>query len=905
MSYDALHKLVIESLPECDLEVSGACWTSPPSNDGGGLFLYSDDREACQGSWILLQGRFHGSVEVITSRTHKVKKRDLKTGGQKSSAANASKGICQHHVVLACTTAEEYSEEVPVWNWVVANITLMALGTSAPEIMLATVEAVLTLGQKPGELGPSCIVGSASYNFFAITAVCHLSLRPGQFKKIQQYRVFVTTAIWSVWSNVWMLLVYQVISPGEIEPWEAWLTLGQFPVLVLTAYIMDKQPWKSNQVSGTDGVRHINVASENKQALGPSLMQESPSSGRRRSVLHYRMLALRSMAGETKAVDMLRALETPHEVEMMFSSPNIGGSIAPSSHCKIGFGSLHYSVLEAQGAARVTVQRYDGDLSQPCRIQYCTKDGTAVSGLDYEPIAGVLYFKAGQTELELVIKIVDDDMSEPDVTFSVELQQIAGEATCIVQPLVQVTIVDDDDSGVLSFELPSLEAGMKDDYVDVPVIRRNGTDGQVSVEYSTRDGTAVAGQQYEDVVGNLDFASGQSKACIRVPLTHGAVTTCVFKLVLANPMGGAVLGRRTECRVIILPGSKLAPTTPVRQAVRGAGSETAQRATDSASQRTLQNMGAGSEEAFDLRLAWLQQLKEAVLPELDEGGNIWTEVLLHYVSITWKVVLAIIPPAKWWHGGPCFISAVALLIGVVALLKEFAELWGCAVGLSSLMTGLSLVAAGTSLPDTLASRMAAMHDDTADAAIGNITASNSVNVLLGLGLPWGTPYLVSSGPLGFSLIIFCSTCGAGLIAMAIRRRQGGELGAKTRLGQWMVALIVGTCSSWCLRACMTTTTSSPPCDTGEDVRACEAACLLLLPSFRTHQGAGGPSHSLHMYVAATTQAFCLRRNPCSPASHHVLDASCPPRAPCHRPILELLSSMATFADGQCVKLTCH
>jgi solute carrier family 8 (sodium/calcium exchanger) len=32
--------------------------------------------------------------------------------------------------------------------------------------------------------------------------------------------------------------------------------------------------------------------------------------------------------------------------------------------------------------------------------------------------------------------------------------------------------------------------------------------------------------------------------------------------------------------------------------------------------------------------------------------------------------------------------------------------------------------------------MAAIHDDTADAAIGNITASNSVNVFLGLGVPW-------------------------------------------------------------------------------------------------------------------------------------------------------------------------
>eukprot|EP00983_Pelagomonas_calceolata_P133879 1162009-Pelagomonas_calceolata.AAC.5 len=32
--------------------------------------------------------------------------------------------------------------------------------------------------------------------------------------------------------------------------------------------------------------------------------------------------------------------------------------------------------------------------------------------------------------------------------------------------------------------------------------------------------------------------------------------------------------------------------------------------------------------------------------------------------------------------------------------------------------------------------MAAIHDETADAAIGNITSSNSANVFLGLGLPW-------------------------------------------------------------------------------------------------------------------------------------------------------------------------
>ena len=31
---------------------------------------------------------------------------------------------------------------------------------------------------------------------------------------------------------------------------------------------------------------------------------------------------------------------------------------------------------------------------------------------------------------------------------------------------------------------------------------------------------------------------------------------------------------------------------------------------------------------------------------------------------------------------------------------------------------------------------AAMSDPTADAAVGNVTGSNAVNVFLGLGLPW-------------------------------------------------------------------------------------------------------------------------------------------------------------------------
>lgn len=38
------------------------------------------------------------------------------------------------------------NKEVDVWNATVANLTLMALGSSAPEIMLNVIETLMTLG---------------------------------------------------------------------------------------------------------------------------------------------------------------------------------------------------------------------------------------------------------------------------------------------------------------------------------------------------------------------------------------------------------------------------------------------------------------------------------------------------------------------------------------------------------------------------------------------------------------------------------------------------------------------------------------------------------------------------------------------------------------------------------------
>jgi len=133
---------------------------------------------------------------------------------------------------------------------------------------------------------------------------------------------------------------------------------------------------------------------------------------------------------------------------------------------------------------------------------------------------------------------------------------------------------------------------------------------------------------------------------------------------------------------------------------------------------------------------------------------------------------------------------------------------------------ITFVALGTSLPDCFASRTAARQDMYADNSIGNVTGSNSVNVFLGLGLPWmmgaiywkvkgATPewtrrgqdigwlrdlphirdnyastgaFVVPGGTLGTSVGVFCG-CAVTCIAFLMFRRMycGGELGGNQKV----------------------------------------------------------------------------------------------------------------------------
>ena len=76
--------------------------------------------------------------------------------------------------VLTTDDGTRETIKVKVWNPTIANLTLMALGSSAPEILLSIIETVSTLNETPGELGASTIVGSAAFNLLGKVFICYM-----------------------------------------------------------------------------------------------------------------------------------------------------------------------------------------------------------------------------------------------------------------------------------------------------------------------------------------------------------------------------------------------------------------------------------------------------------------------------------------------------------------------------------------------------------------------------------------------------------------------------------------------------------------------------------------------------------------------------------------------------------
>lgn len=149
-----------------------------------------------------------------------------------------------------------------------------------------------------------------------------------------------------------------------------------------------------------------------------------------------------------------------------------------------GFRCLHYSVSEASGTLRIHVENKTGNAG---RVRVLTVDAEAVAGDDYEKVDTILEFKSGEKTKYIEVKINDDDNWEPDEDFFVQLLDPNDGVELMGQDTkTRVTIIDDDKPGQICFqETKVIKAIASEPICEIVIIRKNGSDGQVTVDYET------------------------------------------------------------------------------------------------------------------------------------------------------------------------------------------------------------------------------------------------------------------------------------------------------------------------------------------------------------------------------------------------------------------------------------
>ncbi|XP_072167708.1 sodium/calcium exchanger Calx-like [Diadema setosum] len=716
---------------------------------------------------------FMCSIEVITSSTRKLKR------------VNAS--------------GEVEEVEIRVWNDTVANLTLMALGSSAPEILLSIIEIVGN-GFESGDLGPSTIVGSAAFNLFMITAICISGLPAGETRRIKRIKVFAVTTSFSMFAYIWLYIVLQVQSPNIVELWEAVVTFICFPILVLIAYIIDKdfcgakEHEQDMELGLAPGMNYLTAGNVDKEAVGEfmkevgkhpdldentiaKLLALEAQQHEHHSRGWYRINASRAIAGRQRVSPHVdpNVLELYHKIKNKeVTTYNPASDLSNGgTRSVVEFAAASVAVFENEKKVNIVVKRY-GLMSTQHMVKFETFDGTAEAGQDYIAKKGQLIFEPGETTKNIEIEIIDDYEWEPDETFFVKLQvDTKGNAIIGKKSIIEVTIINDDEPGTLEFTKTSYIVKESIGSAVLPVIRNQGSDGKIEVKWKTKDIEAVNGQDYTGGEGTLVFEHGEREKFIEIPIIDDQEYEKdeSFEVELSEPTGGAQLGRLKKTVVTIINDDDY--TSMLDRVVK-------------ITHVNLDRLRIGNATFAD-------QFRDAMNVN---GGDVENATgfnyVMHFLTFGFKVIFACVPPPNFLNSGGwiTFVVALGFIAVLTALIGDLASIFGCLISLKDSVTAITFVALGTSLPDTFASKTAANNENSADNAVGNVTGSNSVNVFLGLGLPWliaaiywaaqDDTFAVPAGSLAFSVATY-TVCAIVTIVVLMMRRYFGFFG-KAELG---------------------------------------------------------------------------------------------------------------------------
>ena len=155
------------------------------------------------------------------------------------------------------------------------------------------------------------------------------------------------------------------------------------------------------------------------------------------------------------------------------------------------------------------------------RSRSITRPRTAPAGApgDYTAASGTVSFAPGETPKTVTVQINDDALVEPNETFDVNLSDATGNAAIARRPRRR----DDPDDDVAGSSISiSNSSATEGGTIGFTVSLSAPQAAQVTVDYATANGTAVAPGDYTAATGTVTFAPGDTSEPVSVPTIDDA-----------------------------------------------------------------------------------------------------------------------------------------------------------------------------------------------------------------------------------------------------------------------------------------------------------------------------------------------------------------------------------------------
>src|SRR5262249_50336645 len=193
---------------------------------------------------------------------------------------------------------------------------------------------------------------------------------------------------------------------------------------------------------------------------------------------------------------------------------------------RLNFSSTTIVTNEDAGFATVTVTRTGGSVGA-VSVQYTTADGTATAPADYLATSGTLNWNDGDsTARSFLVPLVADGIVDSNVLETVNLRLFNPRVGTVVNTNLLGTptnatlfIQDSDAYGVFSFNQSFFEVEENAGMATITVLRRNGSAGTVSVNYTVTPTDPLSpGRDYVPTGGTLTFLPGESSKSFNIIL---------------------------------------------------------------------------------------------------------------------------------------------------------------------------------------------------------------------------------------------------------------------------------------------------------------------------------------------------------------------------------------------------